>query len=657
MYLVDTTTIEMHPFTGEIPKYVILSHTWGNEEVTFEAMHKLDKCTKDSAGYRKIVNSCGKAKEDGYRWVWVDTCCIDKRSSAELSEAINSMYRYYWEAEKCYAYLSDVPTLEREIQPTNMVADLNRHGIGTQHEMKYVLYDNGRFAEISAPSSGLAGQQRDTSGFETSRWFKRGWTLQELLAPTTLEFYNSNWTMLGTKSSLAATIETATKIQRRYILDRSAIKKASLGLRLSWASGRKTSREEDIAYCLFGIVGVNMPLLYGEGKRAFHRLQVELLKTTMDHTIFAWSIRHGYNAPDHRPVRYVGLLATTPFDFQPMHLADIRPFLPRTIHGSKHDVTNVGLRIVLPCIDIESDTILALLHCQRERETLVGIRLKQLDDQRFVRDQFEDLSTVSSFQAAKAELRTLYILTEADEDLELNEINPRKRKLNHVTLESLPCAFRLNIRKPGDKAADRPMTSLTYPPSFYGRMQSSSLPCVSWKWDQVVTFRWDTFGRLNSQVYRDSGDAIGTAFIGSVQPLVATGIVVVYSIVNLIMVFGHRKGRPWLEVFTTSPDTMELRLQVPRKVENDKEFAGLMKSSMKRLQAAMELGVQSNLCRDHAVADGDSGTSFELQAKKKLEGNHTCWELEVTEPNHNIPDGSESQHGRGCLWCRRMAGS
>jgi hypothetical protein len=137
--------------------------------------------------------------------------------------------------------------------------------------------------------------------------------------------------MIGTKSILAVFIETATKVQIQYILDRNTIKWANIGLRLSWASERQTTRDEDIAYCLFGILEVNMPLLYGEGKRALHRLQVELLKTTMDHTIFAWSLDRGYDSLNHPSFRYTGFLATSPRGFQYADLADVQPCSPRTI--------------------------------------------------------------------------------------------------------------------------------------------------------------------------------------------------------------------------------------------------------------------------------------------------------------------------------------
>jgi hypothetical protein len=124
--------------------------------------------------------------------------------------------------------------------------------------------------------------------FRNSRWFTRGWKLQELLAPATVEFFGVQWNHLGSKTKLVHEIEQATRTQRRYIVDRESLRTANIGLRFSWASTRETTRAEDIAYCLLGLLQVNMPLLYGEGRRAFYRLQLKVLKQTQDHTLFAW---------------------------------------------------------------------------------------------------------------------------------------------------------------------------------------------------------------------------------------------------------------------------------------------------------------------------------------------------------------------------------
>ncbi|KAK3675898.1 hypothetical protein LTR78_004090 [Recurvomyces mirabilis] len=171
-------------------------------------------------------------------------CCIDKTSSAELSEAINSMFRWYQNAVVCYAFLSDVPNC----------------------------------VDISAVDS----------PFAKSRWFTRGWTLQELIAPSNLIFFSKDWEQLGTKAMIHAVLSTISGIEKDFLSSEN-LELASAAKKMSWAASRKTSRTEDMAYCLLGIFDLNMPLIYGEGKKAFRRLQEELLKSRPgDHTIFAW---------------------------------------------------------------------------------------------------------------------------------------------------------------------------------------------------------------------------------------------------------------------------------------------------------------------------------------------------------------------------------
>jgi hypothetical protein len=123
-----------------------------------------------------------------------------------------------------------------------------------------------------------------------SRWFRRGWTLQELIAPPIVEFYDRNWFEVGTKLSLLGTIAAITRIDIRVLENSQRLDSVNVASRMSWASERKTTRKEDEAYCLMGIFGVNMPLLYGEGHRAFHRLQEEIMKIHDDYTLFAWTV-------------------------------------------------------------------------------------------------------------------------------------------------------------------------------------------------------------------------------------------------------------------------------------------------------------------------------------------------------------------------------
>ncbi|KAI6004984.1 heterokaryon incompatibility protein-domain-containing protein [Pisolithus marmoratus] len=236
--------------------YAILSHRWGTDsEVSYEEMVGLMKMEEQEReevgnryGYEKIIKSCEQAKEDGYKWLWIDTCCIDKRSSAELSEAINAMYRWYQNAQVCYAYLNDV---DESVFPT-------------KQDEKWV------------------------KSSYWPEWFKRGWTLQELIAPKQVEFFNKDWVPIGNKQRLAPTLTDITKIPRDVLAHGLAGKRLSVAQIMSWAAERETTREEDRAYSLMGLFGVKMPMLYGEGKNAFRRLQLKIIKGTGDHSIFAW---------------------------------------------------------------------------------------------------------------------------------------------------------------------------------------------------------------------------------------------------------------------------------------------------------------------------------------------------------------------------------
>ncbi len=237
MRLLDTSSLKLYQFyDADIPDYAILSHTWTTQEVSLQMLEDPD--SKRLAGYTKIRSFCELALSEGLKYAWVDTCCIDKTSSADLSEAINSMYEWYEKAQVCYVYLVDVSTT----------------GID--------------------------------DGFYRARWFSRGWTLQELLVPRTVVFYNKSWVHLGTKWDLIDEVSRATGINPDQMIDH---KRVSIATKMSWAALRETTRVEDIAYSLLGLFGINMELRYGEGSKAFMRLQRELWKTyENDESIFAW---------------------------------------------------------------------------------------------------------------------------------------------------------------------------------------------------------------------------------------------------------------------------------------------------------------------------------------------------------------------------------
>jgi hypothetical protein len=249
MRLINARTRKLKDYTeGNIPKYAILSHTWGPWEVTFDNFQDIT-LAQFKPGYSKVEYACLQALQDGLDYVWIDTCCIDKSSSHELSEAINSMFRWYRASEVCYAYLEDLE-LDR-ISPPNLGSE----------SMKKLL--------------------------ENCRWFTRGWTLQEMIAPPNLTIYGKGWVALGTKQVLRHALADITGVDKDFLLGRSC-QDASIARRMSWAARRNTTRTEDIAYCLMGIFDVNMPLLYGEGEKAFIRLQEEILKESDDQTLLAW---------------------------------------------------------------------------------------------------------------------------------------------------------------------------------------------------------------------------------------------------------------------------------------------------------------------------------------------------------------------------------
>ncbi|KAE8442823.1 hypothetical protein EG329_002795 [Mollisiaceae sp. DMI_Dod_QoI] len=235
MRLLDATTIRLQEFAEDkIPPYAILSHTWGNDEVSFQDMDRAKPTQKE--GYVKIKYACKQALIDELEYVWIDTCCIDKRSSSELSEAINSMFQWYRNARVCYAYLVDVPSNTIPLSPN--------------------------------------------SPFRKSRWFTRGWTLQELIAPPHVQFYFTDWTSLASKDELSSLITEITSVDK-FSLGGGDLRQASIAKRMSWASKRVTTRKEDIAYCLLGIFDANMPMLYGKGDKAFVRLQEEIIKDSL----------------------------------------------------------------------------------------------------------------------------------------------------------------------------------------------------------------------------------------------------------------------------------------------------------------------------------------------------------------------------------------
>lgn len=348
MWLLDVKTLELEEFIGDnIPAYCILSHTWGPEEVSFVEIKKpkYREIAKRKAGFSKVQGCCVQAEKDGFEWAWVDSCCIDKRSSAQLSEAINSMFQWYRRSGCCYVYLSDVPSGSEAIQM-----------------------------------------------LKKSKWFTRGWTLQELLAPQDIIIFAQDWIPIGYKATqrggeippisgvrglgieghlfcpnLANELSTITNIPVEFLVGKRRIGQACVAQRMFWASRRRTTRAEDRAYSLMGLFDVSMPVLYGEGlDKAFTRLQCKILDWTRDQSILAWYRTH---ATSYR------LLAESPDCFQNsgtvMQLGGKGLLTPEaTMNWSSFSMTNLGLRVTLPITTaIERDKYdfgyrtEALLHC------------------------------------------------------------------------------------------------------------------------------------------------------------------------------------------------------------------------------------------------------------------------------------------------------
>jgi hypothetical protein len=222
---------------SDVPAYAILSHTWGKEEVLFQDMEANADMSRtiSKAGWRKIQFCAKQAAADGLQYFWIDTCCIDKKNAVELGAAINSMFRWYQNAARCYVYLSDVSKQE-----------------------------------------GADGERACKEAFVSSKWFTRGWTLQELIAPRLVDFFSVEGQLLGTKLSLATEIREISGIPKKA-LQGDVLPNFSIRERRSWAERRVTTVEEDGAYCLIGICGVAMVLNYGEGREhSFRRLEKEI---------------------------------------------------------------------------------------------------------------------------------------------------------------------------------------------------------------------------------------------------------------------------------------------------------------------------------------------------------------------------------------------
>lgn len=342
MRLINTETGQFEEFFGSnVPSYAILSHTWEKEEVSFQDMK--NGAFKKKKGYAKIFRTCQLTSDEGFRYAWVDTCCIDQSSSAELTEAINSMYRWYERSAICYTYLSDLPA--------------------------------NACLRTELPKC---------------RWFTRGWTLQELIAPDEIHFFDRDWNLVGSKGELLEQLGEITGIRQGVLRHTEPLSSICVAQKMSWAADRVTTRVEDTAYCLLGLFAVNMPLLYGEEEKAFRRLQEAVIHKTPDLSIFAWSLPRP-SGGDESTRTYCGVLADSPSAF-----SGCSQFIKRATTQREFVVSNCGIKTQVqilwyPIPKSDGSRYVLPLDCSPRRGVYLGVRLRKCGPDQFVRESPWDL--------------------------------------------------------------------------------------------------------------------------------------------------------------------------------------------------------------------------------------------------------------------------
>jgi hypothetical protein len=501
MIFIDTTTLALHVRDHADPdqRYAILSHVWGptKDEVTYEEMsvpsEDRSKATLAKPGYQKIVETCRIASSSRYDlpYAWCDTCCINKSSSAELSEAINSMFRYYKEASICFAYLFDVT------------------------------------------GSGYT--------FNSSKWFSRGWTLQELIAPRSVVFFNQEWKYIGTKARLATQITEITGIPDKILKHEMDLNEVPVAQRFSWASERKTTREEDIAYSLLGIFDINMAMLYGEGTKAFIRLQEQILGESADDSIFLW------NDPSSRQ-KVTGLLAPSPSNFRQMRSITPEPVLmPRNFH-----LTNRGIRLKLG-LAWDADTGLAILPVKHSLGAVgrpVGVYLRRVGPDLFVRAQPQDCPRVKT-ELVYAEFTAVKCLTANQASTIMEKVmrveKPAGVHVSRVQPEGLwnPVAKCLHATHTGAILGYMEFKKEAYPVFAFIFFFTSG----HWSATVVVGGRWASIHKRFYKHYRDNleelryFDTMGDARMAKIEQIQPDS-----KCLTLHMRVARGTGRPHLEI-------------------------------------------------------------------------------------------------------------
>ncbi|KAJ9661385.1 hypothetical protein H2198_001953 [Neophaeococcomyces mojaviensis] len=331
--LVDTGTLALHEVEdSDQPDYtyMILSHRWsGTGEVSYDDLSS-SHFDLSTPRFKKLVGFCSPARSHGYRYVWVDTCCINKNSTVDVQQAINSMYRWYKESKVCVAYLEDV-------------------GPGRKP-------------------------------FSASEWFERGWTLQELIAPKTVWFYNHDWESIGEKTDLVTVLSNVTGIPAGVLSGDISPQSCSVAQRMSWVAKRKTKRIEDRAYGLVGLFDVSLQSIYGEREKAFRQLQEQIVKRyNDDHSIFAWRMENDEE--------YSGLFAPSPDSFYNSRYVVAQMGSPEFLHDNR------GISLELPTRPFRMETYIAMLSViDTSQARQCAILLARLPNDQFVRVRAKDES-------------------------------------------------------------------------------------------------------------------------------------------------------------------------------------------------------------------------------------------------------------------------
>ncbi|KAJ2898044.1 het domain [Zalerion maritima] len=345
MRLLNTHKIQVDEIWADsyVPPYAILSHTWDSEEISLLDIEGLHGYWESSGGannsipttkkrsFEKIRRAVRTARQHGYKYIWVDTCCIDKTSQEEVSDAVNNNFAWYQDAAVCYAYLSDVEPADRD----------DVYG--------------------------------DKSTFRRSRWFTRGWTLSELIAPAKMEFYAHDWSHLGSKTNdkFLKLLSKASGVPMDILNGEVELDDVCIATRMQWAARRQTTRVEDVGYSLLGIFGVQMSVNYGEGSSAFIRMQQEILPKTHDQSLFAWYMNDESGiaspTPSNGDIRMWGLLADSPKRFT--KTGNLKPVIHPSAVENPWGMTGKGLRagfIIRPCTEFgfSTDIYQARLNCE-----------------------------------------------------------------------------------------------------------------------------------------------------------------------------------------------------------------------------------------------------------------------------------------------------